>query len=131
MSKAKASGEGKKFDENKLRYDLVDAHAHAEMVAVLTYGAELYGDGNWRGVSTKRYMDALMRHVEAWRVGEIVDPDTGLHHLAHAACCVHFLLGLAIDEAEVDTVFAKPVRLRYALERAREIKRRRDGADDA
>jgi hypothetical protein len=27
----------------------------------------------------------MQRHIEAFRMGHSIDPDTGLHHLAHAA----------------------------------------------
>jgi hypothetical protein len=39
----------------------------------------------------RRYFDAMQRHVWAWRRGESLDPETGMHHLAHAACCLFFL----------------------------------------
>jgi hypothetical protein len=35
-----------------------------------------------------------MRHVHAWRAGETKDPESGLHHLAHAGCCLLFMLWL-------------------------------------
>ena len=54
------------------------------------------GAENWRKVpnGSERYYDALMRHLEKWRSGEIDDPETGLPHLAHASCCMMFLLGM-------------------------------------
>ena len=39
---------------------------------------------------------ATIRHLTAWRSGERLDPESGLPHLAHAACSVLFML--AIDE---------------------------------
>jgi hypothetical protein len=85
---------GTKHDEGKLRYDLVPAVSLCEVVKVITFGAAKYGELNWQGVENARarYCAALMRHVEAWRGGEAVDPETHIHHLAHAACNCLFLL---------------------------------------
>jgi hypothetical protein len=89
---------GLKYDEGKLRYDLIDSAAEGELVKVLTYGATKYGPARWRDLSDgpARYYAAMRRHVEAWRQGEHADAESGLPHLAHAMCCVMFLL--AIDE---------------------------------
>jgi len=35
---------------------------------------------------------ALRRHMAAWWSGEDNDPETGLSHLSHAACCLAFLV---------------------------------------
>jgi hypothetical protein len=43
-----------------------------------------------------RPFDALMRHMTAWWEGEATDPETGFSHLAHAACCVCYLLAYEI-----------------------------------
>ena len=84
---------GRKFDGGKLRYGLIPPLAQAEMVKVLTFGAEKYEPDNWKKVpeSKTRYFDALERHVWAWKMGEQIDPESGIHHLAHAMCCLSFL----------------------------------------
>jgi hypothetical protein len=59
----------------------------------LPFGANKYGDRNWeRGMNWSRPFAALMRHMWAWWRGEDRDPETGLSHLAHAGCCILFLL---------------------------------------
>ena len=85
---------GRKDDSSKPRYDLLPAEALHAVVLVLTYGAEKYGDENWRLVpnSRSRYFAAALRHLWSWWRSEALDPDTKLPHLAHAACCVLFLL---------------------------------------
>ena len=87
------NAEGIKFDTGKLRYGLIPPLAQAEMVKVLTFGAEKYEPDNWKKVpeSKTRYFDALERHVWAWKTGEQTDPESGIHHLAHAMCCLAFL----------------------------------------
>ena len=39
-----------------------------------------------------RPFGALMRHMWAWWKGEKADPETGMSHLWHAACCIMFLI---------------------------------------
>ena len=85
---------GNKYDQGKPRFSLVPQKAMGEFVAVLTFGAEKYGDHNWKmvdGLQT-RYFDALHRHLAAFRSGEVRDNESGKHHLAHAMCCLAFML---------------------------------------
>ena len=48
-------------------------------------GALKYGRSNWRavGIRASVYYDAIDRHMSAWFEGEDIDPDSGLHHMAH------------------------------------------------
>jgi hypothetical protein len=84
---------GRKFDGNKLEYGLLPPIALEETVKVLTFGAQKYERDNWKKVpdSKRRYFDALQRHMWAWKKGEQMDPESGMHHLAHAMCCLMFL----------------------------------------
>lgn len=84
---------GRKFDNNKPEYGLIPPNALEELATVLTIGAKKYARENWRYVpeSKRRYYDAAQRHMWAWKRGEQMDPETGKHHLAHAACCLFFL----------------------------------------
>lgn len=91
---------GQKFDAKKMRYDLLLEEAEEELVAVLTFGCEKYEAHGWRKVDdrTARYYAALRRHLAKWRQGERLDPETGLLHLAHALCCLLFLLQGSLEE---------------------------------
>ena len=84
---------GRKFDSGKPQYGLLPPKALNEVVQVLTYGAEKYEPDNWRRVpdSNRRYFDAAMRHLWAYKGGELYDSETGLSHLAHAVCCILFM----------------------------------------
>ena len=89
------SGECRKSAESagKVRLDLVPTAAIEQVAAVLTFGARKYGDNNWcRGARWGRYYAAALRHVFAWWRGEDRDLETGLSHLAHAVCCLLFLM---------------------------------------
>lgn len=85
---------GRKFDGGKLQYGLIPPLAQKAMVEILTFGAEKYEPDNWKHVpdSKRRYFDAAMRHLWDWKAGEQNDPESGKNHLAHAMCCISFLL---------------------------------------
>lgn len=93
---------GRKFDGGKLQYGLLPPLALRETVKVLTFGAEKYEPDNWRRVpdGNRRYFDAAQRHLWAYKTGEVNDPETGVSHLAHALCCIMFMLDL--DEGEFE-----------------------------
>jgi hypothetical protein len=101
---------GRKFDGGKLEYGLLPPLALEETVKVLTFGAQKYERDNWKKVpdSKRRYFDALERHVWAWKKGEVMDPESGIHHLAHATCCAMFLLERDLfDEKEWENYIKK------------------------
>lgn len=86
--------DGIKYDADKPQPRLLPFGPLNQIVDVLTYGARKYAPDNWKIVpnARERYQDALLRHVFAWLDGERVDPESGLHHLAHAGCNILFLL---------------------------------------
>lgn len=55
---------------------------------------EQYGAFNWRrtGVCASTYIHAILRHLNAWRDGESLDPESGITHLAHIACSANILM---------------------------------------
>lgn len=85
--------EGVKFDAGKPPLGLISRIALEEEAKVMQFGVEKYGTHNWRsGMDFSRLMDAALRHVYAFADGEDFDKETGLSHLAHARCCLAFLL---------------------------------------
>ena len=84
---------GMKFDTDKLLYSLIPTSATKALAEVLTYGAKKYAPGNWVKVDNgeDRYLNALFRHLEAYRAGEDFDEESKLSHLAHCMCNVAFL----------------------------------------
>lgn len=98
-----ADGQGRKDDNSKLRYSLLPVGTVNQVVQVLEFGSKKYADNNWQKVENARtrYYDAAMRHMDAWFNGDLKDDETGLHHLAHAICCLMFLMwfdGEAADD---------------------------------
>lgn len=93
---------GRKFDAGKLLYGLLPPLALEENVKVLTFGAQKYEPDNWRRVPNgiDRYFDAAQRHLWAWKQGQTYDQETGLHHMAHAICCLQFIADLQLADAK-------------------------------
>lgn len=86
------SKEGLRYNEGKLRYDLVHPVAHEGMVAVLTKGAQKYDERNWeKGMKWTTVLASMKRHIAAFEKGEDYDPETGLLHVDHIQCNAHFL----------------------------------------
>ena len=85
---------GTKADSGKPILGAIPPHAELAVARVLTFGAKKYSRGNWAHVenSDERYMDAALRHLNAHRRGENTDSETGESHLAHAICCLMFML---------------------------------------
>ena len=93
---------GKKFDQGKTEWDLLPLGPVEEVVKVLMHGKEKYGRDNWQLVDNpiRRYYSAAQRHLSAFQRArfdtknpfDAVDSESKLHHLAHAACCILFLL---------------------------------------
>lgn len=84
-----------KADGGKARPDLLPFSALESVSQVLAFGAVKYGPHNWRrgnGLAYSRLLGAALRHLFAFARREENDPETGLPHLAHAACCILFLL---------------------------------------
>jgi hypothetical protein len=99
----KQLGTALKFDENKLPLHLLSTEAINQTAAVLQFGAEKYAEHNWRkGFAWSRPLAAAMRHITAFNAGEDRDPESGLSHLAHAACCIMFLLEFEKTHQELD-----------------------------
>jgi hypothetical protein len=99
--------QGKKFDDGKIKMGMVFSYFAKPLSLIAkcgTYGwrkyarEDEYWDKNWHRLTNgpERYTDAVLRHLMAHLRGEIVDKESGLPHLAHAAwglCAV-----IALDE---------------------------------
>ena len=94
---------GTKYDQDKLQYTLIPPHALAEVARNLTIGLKKYKErDNWKKVpnAEQRYLDALYRHLEAHRKGEIYDPDSSvpdMYHLSAVIVNAMFLLEFMLN----------------------------------
>ena len=82
-----------KFDDNKPPVGLIPRSATLEEAYVIAFGAQKYGTHNWRqGMKWQRLINE----------GEDFDPESGLCHLAHARCCLSFLIEYMTTHPELD-----------------------------
>ena len=94
---------GTKYDEDKLQYSLIPSHALEQIAKNLTVGLKKYKErDNWKKVqgAEQRYLDALYRHLEAHRRGELYDTDSSVPdmlHMAAVAVNAMFLLEFMLD----------------------------------
>lgn len=95
-----------KHDANKIPVELLPSQALEEIAKVLAFGAKKYDSWNWaKGFKWTRLIGAAIRHLYAFQRGEDKDPESGLSHLAHAGCCVLFLLQHELSKLGQDDRF--------------------------
>lgn len=84
--------EGLRYNNGKLRYDLLHPVAQKGIVEVLSFGASKYEPRNWeKGLSWTSTLASMKRHIAAIERGEDFDPESGLKHIDHVQCNAHFL----------------------------------------
>jgi hypothetical protein len=92
-----------KFDANKIKMELLPPLALKGIAEIFTFGANKYASWNWsKGMEWSRLHGALMRHMNAWYMGEANDPESGKSHLYHAGCCIMMLIELTESYPEGD-----------------------------
>lgn len=108
--------EGRKDDAGKLAWWLLPLEPVREIVRVLQWAAfhkkpKPYGPDNWKSVkdAKQRYYDAAMRHLTDWwewhqNGRSVADHESGFHILAHAGCCIIFLLWFELTEKKTGLV---------------------------
>lgn len=80
-------GSGSRKNEGKTRHDLLEPYAIEQVAKVFSLGAVKYAPYDWLmgGMPYSKMLASLKRHINAFEMGEDLDPETGLHHMAHAA----------------------------------------------
>ena len=92
-----------KHDSGKPGMNLLSREALEQIALVMDFGKQKYAAHNWRkGFQWSRPLSAALRHIMAFNDGEDKDPESGLSHLAHAACCIMFLLEFEKTHKELD-----------------------------
>jgi len=87
-----------KFDEGKLRMDLIPPEAVTGLARALSHGAVVHGDRNWElGMDWSRPFASAQRHLWAFWGGDDWDEsqfpkDRSIHHLECALAEIAFLL---------------------------------------
>lgn len=93
-------GKALKYDDNKVDWAILPLGAVEEIIKVMKFGESKYARGNFAegtGLSYTRLLNALVRHTFAFMRGEDLDPESGLSHMAHAGCCVLFILHYIVN----------------------------------
>lgn len=84
-----------RYNQDKLRVDLIPTELTEQVAKVFTFGANKYSANNWKGFSQEQQdeiIGSLLRHILEYQKGNKFDDESGLHHLAHAACNIAFIL---------------------------------------
>lgn len=80
------------MEEPKTPIHLMTPQFIEGVAEVLQHGASKYKPNNWMaGMSWSTVFGGIMRHLWAFFRGEELDKESGLPHLAHAACGIMFL----------------------------------------
>lgn len=95
----------RKDDAGKPQLTLLPRRALGAVAVVMEHGARKYGAHNWeKAPSPVPYVNAALRHL--FEQGEadcpVLDEDSGLPALAHAAASVLIALELALRQAEAE-----------------------------
>lgn len=100
---------GTKHDAGKAPIGLIPYESLIGTAEVLAFGAKKYAAHNWRGgFEWQRLIDAALRHLLAFNAGQDTDPESGLSHADHAACCIAFLQAHIKSGLGTDNRFVLP-----------------------
>jgi hypothetical protein len=99
-----------KFDQGKPRMDLIRPEFTLSIGQALGYGAEKYGEKlgdipnylKGDGFHYSKIIGSLERHIAEWKMGNNIDEESNIHHLALAAANIQFLLTYELTEKGVD-----------------------------
>ena len=82
--------------KSKTNLNQVDPDFIEKLAEIFDYGDKKYNNKSW-----KEYKDinllasALLRHIDKFRIGELIDKESGLEHLMHAGANImmlHYLI---------------------------------------
>ena len=98
-----------KYDQKKVRPELLPFDVMWLDSVLYTVGAFKYEDNNWRnGFIYSRPLGALLRHLLLWAMGEDEDPDTKSNHLAAIRWNAATLLSQQLHGTGIDDRYKLP-----------------------
>lgn len=99
-----------RYNEEKLRYDLLEPFAIEELVKVFTFGSKKYEDNNWlKGFKWTTILASLKRHLAEFEKGNDIDEESGLLHITHAAWNAMALISHYKYHPNLDNRFVKNI----------------------
>lgn len=105
---AEQSPVGLRYDEGKIRFDLIPREWEFGLAHLLTQGAKKYAPNNWKkGMAWSKVLASLRRHLDRWLSGENYDEETGAHHLLAVAWNALVLMSYqlrGVGEQDIDRV---------------------------
>jgi hypothetical protein len=88
---------------DKIRWELMPVAPMRDIAQIWTFGAKKYSDRNWeKGFKWSVPYACMQRHLQAWFAGEDFDAESGMSHLAHAACNLMMLQQFEYTHRECD-----------------------------
>jgi len=86
-----------RYNQGKLRFDLIAPEMDLALAKVLTYGATKYKDRNWEmGLPITNYLASAKRHLNKFELGEDIDEESGLKHIE----CLFTNIGMLLTTLE-------------------------------
>jgi hypothetical protein len=98
---------GKGDLSNKAHYRALSPDLNKDTALAFTFGKTKHGTDNFRKMTPAaagEIYDALMRHLEAFHLGEFKAEDSNIHHLAHACANLHMLYRLCVIYSDEEVV---------------------------
>lgn len=94
---------GIKHDKGKPDFTYLSYEFLEQVALVRDFGSKKYSRSNWKkGFKVTRSLAACLRHIFSFLRGEDNDRESGLSHLAHAACCLEHAIYDMIHHPEND-----------------------------
>ncbi len=116
-----------KYNDGKLRTDLVEARFIEGIAAVLTYGSFKYSANNWKtggGLTLEQIWGSLSRHYFSLAKGNKYDAETGIPEIYHLACNLMFLAWRMEEDDDIPNNYEKyydPKRVRIAITKRKRV----------
>lgn len=99
---------GTKKDQGKPRICLIPVEAITGCAEALMFGADKYGDYNYRGgIKHTRILDAILRHLTSHLRGEDFDKESNLKHLSHSIAGLAMLIWMVENRPDLDDRYKK------------------------
>lgn len=99
-------GSGARYNDGKIRYELIPTHLLESTAHVFAHGAKKYAEWNWaKGMDWSVVIGCMKRHIAAIERGEDYDDGpkgSGQRHVGHVICNALMLEHYMNDYPEMD-----------------------------
>lgn len=95
--------DGGKHSYTLARFDCIPAETQILLAQCLGFGAEKYGEDNWKGIPLEKNLGHAINHIQEFRRGDTKEP-----HLVNAYARLTFALWQAVDQELQDGEYVHP-----------------------